>query len=295
MSESPNWQQLLATNSTEFTLKDTSSIAAKLRELVPKGGTQVQAANNYELLRVIDLIEEAEKREDTSGFHKWFKDGPYDIRNLPKHKAFFEATARYREVLLLGGNRVGKTRSGATVAAILATGEYPDWWEGVRFDHPTTIWVAGKTGQTTRDTVQEALMGPIGHWGTGALPKESIGRCTARQGIPNAIDTVEVNHVSGGISTIGFKSYDQKPASFYGRAMHLIWLDEPCPDLVYNECLIRTMTTNGRVIHTITPKEGLTRLLAEFLSGCDLLAGSERIKGLDAMIKLEDMENGLGD
>lgn len=139
--------------------------------------------------------------------------------------------------------------------------------------------------------MQEAVLGAIGSWGTGALPLDCIGRTTARQGIANSVDTVEVRHVSGGISTIGFKSYDQKPASFYGTAKHLVWLDEPCPELVYNECLIRTMTTGGRLVHTITPKEGLTRLLADYLRDCELLAGATRIKGLEALGALDDMNN----
>jgi phage terminase large subunit-like protein len=252
---------------------------------------QAKSLHNSDLLRILELLEQAEINEETSGFHKWFKHGtPYSIENLPKHRELFKATKLYREVLMMGGNRCGKTRAGATISAILATGQYPDWWEGIRFNYPVSIWAVGKTGQTTRDTVQEALMGPIGSWGTGALPADTIGRTTMRQGIPSGLDTVEVKHVSGGTSTIGFKSYDQKPAAFYGTKMHLVWLDEPCPDLVYNECLIRTMTTGGRLVHTITPKEGLTRLLAEFLSSCELLAGAERVKGLDAMIKLQDLE-----
>jgi phage terminase large subunit-like protein len=283
------------TKPLEYTERERASLAAKLKEL-RSSGTQAKDLNNYDLLRLLELVEESEKREDLSGFHKWFKPGPYGIENLPKHRAFFEATGLYRETMLLGGNRVGKTRSGATVCSVVATGQYPEWWEGAKFNCSTSIWAAGKTGQTTRDTVQDALLGPPGHWGTGALPADCIVRTTARQGIPNAVDTIEVKNVFGGISTIGLKSYDQKPAAFYGTAKHIVWLDEPCPDLVYNECLIRTMTTDGRVIHTITPKDGLTRLIAEFLSSCDLLAGAERIKGLEAMIKLaeaDDLNNGL--
>ena len=272
-----------------YTKAEEQELRSKIKELV--GSSAAKVVDNYDLLRILELVEQAERNEDTSGFHKWFKPGtPYGIDKLPKHRELFKATKDYREVLMMGGNRCGKTRAGAVWTAILATGQYPDWWEGIRFQHPVSLWAAGKTGQTTRDTVQEALMGPIGAWGTGAIPLECIGRTTARQGIPNALDTVEIKHVSGGISTIGFKSYDQKAHSFYGTAKHGVWLDEPCPDLVYNECLIRTMTTGGRLLHTITPKEGLTRLLAEILSSCDLLAGAERVKGLEAMIKLQDME-----
>lgn len=278
-----------------YTVRQRAALEAKLKELVGAKTTRVKEPSVDDLRKLIEIHDELLKREDTSGFHKWFKPGtPYGIDRLSKHKAMFDATKDYREVLMLGGNRTGKTRGGATFIAALATGQYPEWWEGVRFDHPTSLWAAGKTGQTTRDTVQEALMGPIGAWGTGALPLDCIGRTTARQGIPNALDTVEVKHISGGTSTIGFKSFDQKASSFYGTAKHGVWLDEPCPDLVYNECLIRTMTTNGRLLHTVTPKEGLTRLLAEFLSTCDLLAGAERIKGLEAMMKLVEMEESNG-
>lgn len=192
------------------------------------------------------------------------------------------------------------TTVGGFVVAVTATGLYPDWWEGVRYDGPVSNWAVGKTGQTTRDTVQNALLGPIGNWGTGLIPADCIVKTTIRQGIAGGVDTIEVRHVpTGKISTIGFKSYDQRPDSFYGTAKNVVWLDEPCPELVYNECLIRTMRlphnpvegpVGGRIVHTITPKEGLTQLLAQFLSSCDLLAGAERIKGLEAMMLLAEME-----
>lgn len=270
--------------------KEKASLLAKLKDVRTRVAQDGRSLSNYDLLKLLELVEEAERREDVSGFHKYFK-GPYAIENLPKHEAFFEATKNYRETLLLGGNRTGKTRSGAMVVSVTATGQYPDWWPGVRFNHHVSNWAAGKTGQTTRDTVQDALLGPPGHWGTGAIPKDCIVDTTARQGIANAVDTIMVRHESGQVSTIGLKSYDQKAASFYGTAKHVVWLDEPCPDVVYNECLIRTMTTNGIIVHTITPKEGLTRLLAEILSSADLLAGAERIKGLEAMIKMQELED----
>ena len=298
--EALNLKTLKSILPEELSDSDRRRVEGKLKELVGAKPSD-KALDPASFLRVIELVDAYQRNEDTSGFHKWYKPGtPFSLENLPKHAAFFKATADYREVLMLGGNRCGKTRGGATVAAVLATGQYPDWWEGVRFDCPTSIWAVGKTGQTTRDTVQEALMGPIGAWGTGAIPLDCIGRTTARQGIPNALDTVEIKHVSGGVSTIGFKSYDQKPQAFYGTKMHLVWLDEPCPDLVYHECLVRTMKLDreaergprgGRLIHTITPKEGLTRLLAQFLSSCDLLAGAERVKGLEAMMQIEGYDD----
>lgn len=275
----------------------------KLQGDIDKLATGLNLTNQQadEMARLARLLEFEEKNRDVSGFGKWFVPGtPFGIDRLPKHAAFFRSTRLHRETLMLGGNRCGKTRSGATACAVIATGEYPDWWEGVRWDTPTHLWAAGKTGQTTRDTVQDAILGPLGSWGTGALPERSIIDTTSRQGIAGAVDIIRVKHVSGGESTIGFKSFDQKPHSFYGTARHLVWLDEPAPELVYHEMLMRTMqlTDNcvngpkgGRLIHTITPKEGLTPLLSQFLRSCELLAGAQRVKGLEALALLEDMNS----
>lgn len=291
-----------------YTEAEKRQLNEKLKDLVG-AKTQAKGINNYDLLRLLELIEQAEINEETSGFHRLFQPGAYSIENLPKHKTFFDSTRDFRESLMLGGNRCGKTTNGGVVCSVVTTGQYPDWWEGVRWNRPTHVWAVGKTGQSTRDTVQNALMGPVGAWGTGLIPKDCILRTTTRQGIAGAIDTVEIRHVSGGVSTIGFKSSDQKPSAFVGTAKHIVWLDEPCPDNVYDECLIRIMKLTeeplegpkgGRLIHTITPKEGLTPLLAKFLAECELLGGGQRIKGLEAMMLLQELEddknreNGLG-
>jgi len=272
-----------------------SELEARVTTLISK--SKESSVSNSDLYELLQLIEEMEKREEYSGLAKRFKpDTPYSIVNLPKHKAFFDATKWYREILLLGGNRSGKTQSGAYILAAAATGLYPDWWDGVRFDGPINAWAVGKTGQTTRDTVQEALMGPVGAEGTGLIPLHCIGKKVRLPGTPNAYDTVEVLHTSGKWSTIGFKSYKQDTPSFYGTARHLVWLDEPAPEDIYNECLIRTSVLpgggEGRIIHTITPKEGLTRLLADFLSKCDLLAGTEKIQGIDKAAAMMALEGG---
>lgn len=99
------------------------------------------------------------------------------------------------------------------------TGEYPDWWEGKRFHYPTEIWAAGDTSETTRDIIQNILLGPNGDFGSGLIPKHTIlGNPTFRAGVAGAVDTVRVRHVSGGTSALGLKSYDQGRKKFQGTA-----------------------------------------------------------------------------
>jgi hypothetical protein len=98
--------------------------------------------------------------------------------------------------------------------------QYPDWWQGYRFNHPIEAWVAGDTSETTRDIVQAALMGPLGEIGTGLIPRASIvGEPSKRAGIVGAMDTVRVRWGdSGQYSSLGFKAYDQGRKKFQGTA-----------------------------------------------------------------------------
>lgn len=231
----------------------------------------------------LKLLEEYNQRMADAGTAKWFIPGtPFSIDNCPKHKAFFNAGAKYRQRLFMASNRTGKSVAGAYETAVHATGEYPDWWEGRTFDGAVKIWAAGQTGQTTRDTVQKELFGPVGAFGTGMIPRKSIKKVWARPGVPNGIDTAEIYRAGGGVSTIGLKSYDQDMKAFYGTAMDVIWLDEESPDLIYNECLLRTMTTNGIIYVTFTPLHGLTPFIVNYSKHCDYLEGAQRITAVES-------------
>lgn len=273
---------------------EASNLLQEAKELIAKGEMDVNDLR--ELLELIDTIEEA---ESVAGHKNWFVPGTeYGIENLIKHKAAMAATKDYREVLVLGGNRSGKTFLGCFINSIMLTGDYPTWWPGLRFDGPVQTWAVGKTAQTTRDTLQRTLLGPVGAFGTGMIPKECIGKHVMSP-VPGAVDNIMIKHLpTGKWSELGFKAYKQDTPSFFGTRKHFIHLDEPCPELIYNECVIRTVFPKGEVqgcvIHTITPKEGLTRLIADLLSTSDMLAGSEGLPNLKlamALMKAEEADN----
>jgi phage terminase large subunit-like protein len=232
----------------------------------------------HELAQWLKSAKELIHKFDVSGTRKWFRPGtPASIEACPKHKAFFNAGKTYHERLFMAANRVGKSIGGAFEMACHLTGDYPDWWDGRRFNKPIQTWAAGKTGQTTRDTVQKELLGEPGAWGTGMIPLDNIIKIYPKAGISNAVEMVEVTSKHGGTSIVTFKSYDQNVQAFYGTARDVIWLDEECPELIYSECLIRTMTTNGIVYVTFTPLHGLTPFIINFTKNADFLEGAQPI------------------
>jgi phage terminase large subunit-like protein len=192
--------------------------------------------------------------------------GPYSRDKYAQHLKFFELGAENRERCFLAANRVGKTEGvGAYETTLHLTGRYPNWWKGRRFEASITAWAAGDTSQTTRDILQEKLLGPKAEIGIGMIPGDAIVRCTSKPGVPDAVEMIYVRHSSGGISELTLKNYEQGRASYQGTGRHVIWLDEECDMGIYTECLLRTMTTNGLVICTFTPLLGLSEVVRYFL------------------------------
>jgi phage terminase large subunit-like protein len=192
-------------------------------------------------------------------------DGPYKRELYAKHLEFFSAGATYRERAFIAANRVGKTQAGAYEVTLHLTGLYPAWWTGKRFDHPVIAWASGDTSKTSRDIIQLALYGQFHEPGGGMIPRDTILRTTTKTGIADCLETIYVQHVSGGISEIGLKSYDQQRDSFQGTNRHVIWLDEECPYDIYTECLLRTMVVNGMVMMTATPLLGMSDVMRSFV------------------------------
>lgn len=229
--------------------------------------------NSSQKRELLALLEEKERRASRRKLLTMFPASGEFARHLyPKHLEFFNAGAKYRERAFIAGNRVGKTESGAFECALHLTGQYPDWWTGRRYEKPIRLWAAGKTNETTRDIIQEKLLGVVafnagrkGFSGTGMIPGDSIGGATWKAGVSDLADTIKVKHLSGGWSMLGLKSYQQGRGSFEGTAQHVIWLDEEPPLDVYGECLIRTATTRGLVMLTFTPLEGLSDTVMSFL------------------------------
>lgn len=232
------------------------------------------ALTESEKLELLHLLEQKDELIQYNLIDTYFPDdGPLRRELYQKHLQFFEAGKSFKERLALAANRVGKTETmGGYELVCHLTGNYPKWWPGRKFNRPIEAWAAGKTGQTVRDIIQKKLIGSKNKIGTGLIKKDLIVDWTKRSGIPDAIDTIFIKHKSGGVSELGFKSYDQGRQSFEGTKKDVIWLDEECPLDVYIESLLRTTDTtlkgnNGITMITFTPLMGMSEVVLQFLPG----------------------------
>lgn len=197
-------------------------------------------------------------------YRQFFQFVPY-----PRQKDFLDLGATKRERLLIAGNQNGKTHTGAYEAACHLTGLYPADWKGRRFDRPTKGWIAGETSLVVRDVQQKKLCGEPGVedlFGTGMIPKDLfVDKPSLARGITDAYDTIQVRHVSGGVSVGRFKSFEQGRTKFQGESIDWGWADEEPPEDVYAELLTRTVATGGMVWVTFTPLKGRSAVVLRFL------------------------------
>jgi len=182
---------------------------------------------------------------------------------------------RKRERLFMAGNQLGKTFAGAAEAAMHLTGRYDLYkgpngepWHGWRFDNPITMLAGSESYELTRDGVQRLMVGPPMNeedWGTGYIPLDAIIDTTRRSGVSGALDTVTVRHVSGGVSTLFLKAYEQGRGKWQANTVDFVWFDEEPPEDVYFEGITRTNATNGRIAVTFTPLKGMSAVVARYL------------------------------
>lgn len=220
----------------------------------------------------IEQLTQEESEDSPSKFSKFFPDtGDYARWKYQKHIEFFTAGSTYRERLFMKANRVGGTEAGAYETAAHATGLYPPWWKGRKFDHPVDIWACGTTSETTRDIVQVKLFGSVDIPNftkneEGMIPDRLIRHKSRRvHGLLGSLETIWIQHKSGGTSTIGLKTYEQGREAFEGTEKHVIWTDEEPPEDCYTEMLYRTVTTHGIVYVTFTPLKGRSKVVNGFL------------------------------
>lgn len=225
------------------------------------------ALSPEEEAELLDLLEADEHYRSGRRLWDYYPDeGPLRRELYPKHLAFFAAGLIHTERAAMAANRVGKTEGiGAYEVTLHLTGLYPEWWPGRRFVKPVNILCGGDTNTTTRDILVTKLLGTKEARGTGTVPRDCIGKVAPAPGVPDHVDYAMIQHVSGGWSKLQFRSYDQGREAWQGTERDVVWFDEEPPEPIYTEGLLRTMTTQGIVIATFTPLNGLTNVALSFM------------------------------
>jgi hypothetical protein len=189
---------------------------------------------------VFKVIDDLNARPVDQSARAYYKPYPWQVANsiTPQDLGTPGKPAAQRGAIC--ANKIGKTTCAAMEVAIHATGLYPDWWKGTRFLSPPEILVCGLTNDSVRDIGQRELLGdPTDDkaLGTGTIPKLKIGKRRPKTGVPNAFDSVRVQHVSGGWSRIYFRAYEQGWKKFQGIAFEVAWPDEEPPIEIWSQLI----------------------------------------------------------
>lgn len=224
------------------------------------------AATRAELEELALLLEEKAARLAANRYRTVFA-GLYGWQ-----REFIAETALHSQCCLIAANRIGKTYTGTYIDAIHALGNYPEGWEGHRFDHAPLIWCLGYSGEKTRDLLQTPLVGRKNgdSFEGGLIPADRILGYESMTGTPNAVRTLLVRHASGDTARIQFWSYSQGQHALMGDAVDWFHIDEePRDQAIYPQVLVRTASGDkgrgGRGILTFTPENGRTELVIQFM------------------------------
>ena len=186
---------------------------------------------------------------------------------------FITATSEYFECCMCAANQIGKTFTGTTIDAAHLLGDYPEGWDGHRFDFAPLCWGLGYSMEKTRDLLQVALFGNYTHgagFSGGLVPKDRIVSWESAGGTANAMRTVRVKHSSGEESTMQFWSYSQGQHAIMGDVVDWFHIDEePKDQNIRPQLLTRTINGDkhqgGKGIYTFTPENGRTDLVVKFM------------------------------
>jgi len=222
--------------------------------------------NREDKIRKIELLKEKQRRAKEIAYLAQYQ-SLYDWQHR-----FNQKTSEFRACLLMAANQVGKTRTGTTIDAIHALGEYPDDWEGHKFEKAPVIWLLGFSGEKTRDLLQTPLFGKFygGEFEGGLIPASRIKAHKAMTGTAGAMREVTVKHKSGRDSIVKFWSYSQGQHALMGDVIDWYHIDEEPKDRnIIPQVITRTANgdrgNGGRGIMTFTPENGRTEVVIKFM------------------------------
>lgn len=220
-----------------------------------------------------EILEELLRASETNKLLQWW-DIAYDWQ-----REFYNAGAYANQRMLMAANGVGKSQSVCAELCAHATGDYPSWWKGTRFERGGwEAWIGSIDNNMQKIGPQRAIMGRNldALLGTGLLPKDRIVSFERRQaGIKDVVDTVIVRHRSGEDVVLTWKTFEQGWRKWQsGDPKIIVWDEEPDDNVVdqepiLDETLTRLVRNNGIFLVGYTPLLGMTNLTEHFMNSDD--------------------------
>ena len=188
---------------------------------------------------------------------EFFDPYPFQVKFLNSHAS---------EIALRAANQIGKTMSGVAWDAMDLTGRYPDWYTGIKYDHPVNIVLGCINNDKTRDVLQKELFGDPIEWqeelGTGWIPLDCIGKSQKKRGVPDAFYHVRIKHFTNGVedgwSKVTFLAYEMGKETWMAHKADVTHLDEESPMDILEQAARSGIATGGRIRMTFTPENGVT-------------------------------------
>lgn len=166
-------------------------------------------------------------------------------------------------LLVLGGNRTGKTEAGAQLCVAMALGgDHPEVREWIKANQLPARLVPPGPGKccasalTSGDSVRYLREKIDRYLPPGASWHNRFGQGEAWVQLSN-----------GG--TILCKSNDQGRRSYQGDSWRFLWLDEEHDEPIWDEALMRLLDQSGQALMSMTPLKGFTWVKQRFLDKPD--------------------------
>lgn len=169
--------------------------------------------------------------------------------NSPIHEAFHKSTKVGR--VLQGGNRAGKTVAGAVEGIWRSIGTHP-------YQKTHELPTRGRIVTVDRDAgLKQIILPVLQQW----VPPSQMVNSSWEDSWSNPDKVFRFRNGS----EIEIKTHQQEVESFAGVPRHWTWLDEECPQAIFNECRARLIDFNGCWFMTMTPVAGQDWIFDRFI------------------------------
>jgi phage terminase large subunit-like protein len=190
----------------------------------------------------------------------WFPLHEQQIKVIELPKIVLDRGKSVRVIMAMGGNGDGKSKVGMALISKILRREHPLFYQfrtmdmvtgeirPLRKEDPITIWAIPPTDEKLRQDIWDPTdrMG-LPYWvGEDLIVKDS-----------RAAGNFEIQSTFG--DKIYGKTQKQDLVTFESSSVHIVWFDEePDDEKKFNSCLLRLGTTNGFILMTFTPLQGLS-------------------------------------